>query len=144
MGWLKGWLFLPSVSHGVVRRQCGPDGLWERDDSGQVWRDMAQCEEEKEVISQEVERLNVSTTGESFSVCLFFNCFLRCCHWYIARVNCKAVNVESNITLNKYEKKNPQCNKTMIKKNIYIYTEFHHCATSWMILWTYRRCFEAV
>lgn len=52
---------------------------------------------------------------------LFFNCFLRCCHWYIARVNCKAVNIEmeSNITLNKYEKKPPQYNKAMIKKNIY-------------------------
>lgn len=44
----------PPVSQGVVRRQCGSDGLWEREDSGQVWRDMTQCEEEKEVTSQEV------------------------------------------------------------------------------------------
>lgn len=42
------------VSQGVVRRRCDTDGLWERDDSGQVWRDMTQCEEEKEVTSQEV------------------------------------------------------------------------------------------
>ncbi len=38
-----------------MRRRCGSDGLWERDDSGQVWRDMTQCEEEKEVASQEVQ-----------------------------------------------------------------------------------------
>ncbi|KAM8729385.1 glucagon receptor-like [Acanthopagrus schlegelii] len=42
------------VSHSVVLRRCGSDGLWERDDSGQVWRDMTQCEEEKEVTSQEL------------------------------------------------------------------------------------------
>jgi len=42
------------VSKGVVRRQCGSDGLWERDDSGVVWRDKSQCEEEKEVASREV------------------------------------------------------------------------------------------
>lgn len=44
-----------TVSQGVVRRWCGSDGLWEKDDSGQVWRDMTQCEEEKEVTSQEVK-----------------------------------------------------------------------------------------
>lgn len=37
-----------------MRQRCGSDGLWEREDSGQVWRDMTQCEEEKEVTSQEV------------------------------------------------------------------------------------------
>lgn len=46
----------PAVSQGVVRRRCGSDGLWEREDSGQVWRDMTQCEEEEEVTSQEVGR----------------------------------------------------------------------------------------
>uniref|UniRef100_A0A3B4XJI6 Glucagon receptor-like n=1 Tax=Seriola lalandi dorsalis TaxID=1841481 RepID=A0A3B4XJI6_SERLL len=44
------------VSHGVVRRRCGSDGLWEGENSGQVWRDMTQCEEEKEVTSQEVRQ----------------------------------------------------------------------------------------
>lgn len=43
-----------TVSSGVVRRRCGTDGLWDREDNGQVWRDMTQCEEEKEVTSQEV------------------------------------------------------------------------------------------
>ncbi|XP_051795608.1 glucagon receptor-like isoform X1 [Acanthochromis polyacanthus] len=50
-------LYLPwydKVSQGVVRRRCGSDGLWEREQSGQVWRDMTQCEEEKEVASQEL------------------------------------------------------------------------------------------
>ncbi|KAI4807352.1 hypothetical protein KUCAC02_027164 [Chaenocephalus aceratus] len=42
------------VSQGAVRRLCGSDGLWERGDNGQVWRDMTQCEEEKEVTSQEL------------------------------------------------------------------------------------------
>ncbi|XP_061564088.1 glucagon receptor-like [Cololabis saira] len=42
------------VSKGVVRRRCGFDGLWEREDNGQVWRDMSQCKEEKEVTSQEL------------------------------------------------------------------------------------------
>lgn len=46
----------PPVTQGVVRRRCGSDGLWERDGSGHVWRDMTQCEEEKEVTSQEVPR----------------------------------------------------------------------------------------
>lgn len=46
-------VFCP-VSQGVVRRRCGYDGHWEREDNGQVWRDMTQCEEEKEVASQEV------------------------------------------------------------------------------------------
>lgn len=49
------------VSHGVVRRRCGTDGFWVRDDSGQVWRDMTQCEEEEEVTSQEVSNQNVSS-----------------------------------------------------------------------------------
>ncbi|KAF3853464.1 hypothetical protein F7725_014152 [Dissostichus mawsoni] len=35
------------VSQGAVRRLCGSDGLWERGDNGQVWRDMTQCEEEE-------------------------------------------------------------------------------------------------
>ncbi|KAI3365641.1 hypothetical protein L3Q82_010722 [Scortum barcoo] len=63
------------VSQGVVRRRCGPDGLWEGDDSGQVWRDMTQCEEEKEVTSQELwfKQLMVSfrmiyTVGYSLSL----------------------------------------------------------------------------
>ncbi|TMS22208.1 WD repeat-containing protein 90 [Larimichthys crocea] len=38
---------------GVVRRRCSVDGHWEIEDSGQVWRDKTQCEEEKEVTSQE-------------------------------------------------------------------------------------------
>ncbi len=46
----------PAVSQGFVRRRCGSGGLWEREDNGQVWRDMTQCEEEKEVTSQEVRR----------------------------------------------------------------------------------------
>ncbi|XP_028989917.1 glucagon receptor-like isoform X2 [Betta splendens] len=63
------------VSQGVVRRRCGPDGLWERDGSGRVWRDMSQCEEEKEVTSQELwfKQLMVSfrvlyTVGYSLSL----------------------------------------------------------------------------
>uniref|UniRef100_A0A667Y1M7 Glucagon receptor b n=1 Tax=Myripristis murdjan TaxID=586833 RepID=A0A667Y1M7_9TELE len=46
------------VSKGVVRRRCGADGLWAREEDGQVWRDMTQCEEEKEVASQEVRAQN--------------------------------------------------------------------------------------
>ncbi|KAM9424060.1 glucagon receptor-like [Pholidichthys leucotaenia] len=42
------------VSQGVVQRRCGSDGLWERDNDGQVWRDISQCQEEKEVTSQEL------------------------------------------------------------------------------------------
>uniref|UniRef100_A0A3Q3AJQ3 Glucagon receptor-like n=1 Tax=Kryptolebias marmoratus TaxID=37003 RepID=A0A3Q3AJQ3_KRYMA len=30
------------VSQGSVRRQCGAEGLWQRDDSGQVWRDRSE------------------------------------------------------------------------------------------------------
>ncbi|XP_034415190.1 LOW QUALITY PROTEIN: glucagon receptor-like [Cyclopterus lumpus] len=63
------------VLQGVVRRLCGSDGLWERDDNGQVWRDMTQCEEEKEVKSQELwfKQLMVSfrmlyTAGYSLSL----------------------------------------------------------------------------
>ncbi|XP_042254106.1 glucagon receptor-like [Thunnus albacares] len=63
------------VSHGVVRRRCGTDGFWVRDDSGQVWRDMTQCEEEEEVTSQELwfKQLMVSfrmlyTVGYSLSL----------------------------------------------------------------------------
>lgn len=48
----------PAVSHGVVHRRCGSDGLWERDDSGHVWRDKSQCEEEEEVTSQEVQQMS--------------------------------------------------------------------------------------
>uniref|UniRef100_A0A3Q4AF36 Glucagon receptor b n=1 Tax=Mola mola TaxID=94237 RepID=A0A3Q4AF36_MOLML len=54
------------VSQGVVRQRCGSDGLWEREDSGQVWRDMTQCEEEKEVTSQEVGMFY--TVGYSLSL----------------------------------------------------------------------------
>ncbi|XP_029706742.1 glucagon receptor-like isoform X3 [Takifugu rubripes] len=50
----KGLPILPAVSQGVVRRRCGSDGLWERDDSGHVWRDKSQCEEEEEVTSHEL------------------------------------------------------------------------------------------
>ncbi|XP_067432953.1 glucagon receptor-like [Thunnus thynnus] len=63
------------VSHGVVRRRCGTDGFWVRDDSGHVWRDMTQCEEEEEVTSQELwfKQLMVSfrmlyTVGYSLSL----------------------------------------------------------------------------
>ncbi|KAG7492057.1 hypothetical protein MATL_G00010260 [Megalops atlanticus] len=42
------------VCHGVVRRRCGLDGQWVREDSGQPWRDISQCEEEQEVTSQEL------------------------------------------------------------------------------------------
>uniref|UniRef100_A0A8C5EEX7 Glucagon receptor-like n=1 Tax=Gouania willdenowi TaxID=441366 RepID=A0A8C5EEX7_GOUWI len=42
------------VSKGVVRRRCGSNGFWERDDQGNVWRDISECEEEKLVTSQEV------------------------------------------------------------------------------------------
>ncbi|MEQ2311845.1 hypothetical protein AMECASPLE_024691 [Ameca splendens] len=42
------------VSQGSVRRQCGTNGLWETDESGQTWRDISECEEEKEVASQEL------------------------------------------------------------------------------------------
>uniref|UniRef100_A0A8C5EFB2 Glucagon receptor n=1 Tax=Gouania willdenowi TaxID=441366 RepID=A0A8C5EFB2_GOUWI len=41
------------VSKGVVRRRCGSNGFWERDDQGNVWRDISECEEEKLVTSQE-------------------------------------------------------------------------------------------
>ncbi|XP_037546751.1 glucagon receptor-like [Nematolebias whitei] len=64
------------VSRGSVRRRCGSDGLWKRDDSGQVWRDMRECEEEKEVTSQELwhKQLMVSfrtlyTVGYCTSLC---------------------------------------------------------------------------
>uniref|UniRef100_A0A3Q1IMQ7 Glucagon receptor-like n=1 Tax=Anabas testudineus TaxID=64144 RepID=A0A3Q1IMQ7_ANATE len=63
------------VSQGVVRQRCGFDGLWEKEDSGQVWRDMTQCEEEKEITSQELwfKQLMVSfrmlyTVGYSLSL----------------------------------------------------------------------------
>ncbi|KAM7370932.1 hypothetical protein PAMP_010441 [Pampus punctatissimus] len=63
------------VSQGVVRRRCGTDGLWETEDGGKVWRDMTQCEEEKEVTSQELwlKQLMVSfrmlyTVGYSLSL----------------------------------------------------------------------------
>ncbi|XP_053270345.1 glucagon receptor [Pleuronectes platessa] len=63
------------VSQGAVRRRCGSDGHWERDDSGQVWRDKSQCEEEKEVVSQElwfkqlmVNFRNLYTVGYSLSL----------------------------------------------------------------------------
>uniref|UniRef100_A0A8C8DLE4 Glucagon receptor n=1 Tax=Oryzias sinensis TaxID=183150 RepID=A0A8C8DLE4_9TELE len=39
------------VSKGVVSRLCGFNGQWVKDGSGQVWRDLSQCEEEKEVAS---------------------------------------------------------------------------------------------
>ncbi|XP_028332501.1 glucagon receptor-like [Gouania willdenowi] len=42
------------VSKGVVRRRCGSNGFWERDDQGNVWRDISECEEEKLVTSQEM------------------------------------------------------------------------------------------
>lgn len=58
--------FSPSVSHGVVRRQCGLDGLWKRDESGHVWRDLTQCEEEKEVTSQEVEHSESDVSKSGF------------------------------------------------------------------------------
>uniref|UniRef100_A0A3Q3AZG6 Glucagon receptor-like n=1 Tax=Kryptolebias marmoratus TaxID=37003 RepID=A0A3Q3AZG6_KRYMA len=57
------------VSQGSVRRQCGAEGLWQRDDSGQVWRDRSECEEEKEVTSQEVSFRTLYTVGYSSSLC---------------------------------------------------------------------------
>ncbi|XP_020780018.2 glucagon receptor-like [Boleophthalmus pectinirostris] len=42
------------VAQGVVRRRCGPNGIWEEDEIGQVWRDKSQCEEEIEVAAQEL------------------------------------------------------------------------------------------
>ncbi|XP_015230586.1 PREDICTED: glucagon receptor-like [Cyprinodon variegatus] len=42
------------VSQGSVRRRCGFNGLWETDGSGNVWRDISECEQEKEVASQEL------------------------------------------------------------------------------------------
>lgn len=64
-GLTKGLIFFfnPPVSQGVVRRRCGSNGFWETEDSGQVWRDMTQCEEEKEVTNQEVERLQFIQLG---------------------------------------------------------------------------------
>ncbi|CAG04358.1 unnamed protein product, partial [Tetraodon nigroviridis] len=56
------------VSQGVVHRRCGSDGLWERDDSGNVWRDKSQCEEEEEVTSQEVQHMTLYTVGYSVSL----------------------------------------------------------------------------
>ncbi|KAM4716266.1 glucagon receptor-like [Anableps anableps] len=63
------------VSQGSVRRRCGSNGLWETDESGHVWRDISECEEEKEVASQElwVKQLMVGfrtlyTVGYSLSL----------------------------------------------------------------------------
>uniref|UniRef100_H3D5K6 Glucagon receptor b n=1 Tax=Tetraodon nigroviridis TaxID=99883 RepID=H3D5K6_TETNG len=61
------------VSQGVVHRRCGSDGLWERDDSGNVWRDKSQCEEEEEVTSQEpsewlIPLMTLYTVGYSVSL----------------------------------------------------------------------------
>ncbi|XP_054625431.1 glucagon receptor-like isoform X2 [Dunckerocampus dactyliophorus] len=63
------------VSHGVVRQRCGTDGLWELEDNGHVWRDKSECEEEKEVTSQEMwfKKMMVSfrtlyTVGYSLSL----------------------------------------------------------------------------
>ncbi|XP_029977782.1 glucagon receptor-like [Sphaeramia orbicularis] len=42
------------VAQGVVRRWCGTNGIWKTDDSGEVWRDMTQCEDEKEATAQEL------------------------------------------------------------------------------------------
>lgn len=60
----EGLTVSPPVSQGVVRRRCGSDGFWEREDSGQVWRDMTQCEEEKEVASQEVRHPKCLQLGD--------------------------------------------------------------------------------
>ncbi|XP_023805558.1 glucagon receptor-like [Oryzias latipes] len=63
------------VSKGVVSRLCGFNGKWVKDGSGQVWRDLSQCEEEKEVVSSEIwfKQLLVSfrmlyTVGYSMSL----------------------------------------------------------------------------
>lgn len=56
----KGLAFCPAVSQGVVHRHCGSNGLWERDDSGDVWRDKSQCEEEEEITSQEVQQMSLA------------------------------------------------------------------------------------
>ncbi|XP_068161697.1 glucagon receptor-like isoform X2 [Antennarius striatus] len=42
------------VYQGVVRQHCNANGLWQREDNGQVWRDMTQCEEEEEVATQDM------------------------------------------------------------------------------------------
>uniref|UniRef100_A0A3B3ZMG6 Glucagon receptor b n=1 Tax=Periophthalmus magnuspinnatus TaxID=409849 RepID=A0A3B3ZMG6_9GOBI len=47
------------VAQGVVRRRCGPNGIWEENEIGQVWRDKSQCEEEIEVAAQEVGSKNI-------------------------------------------------------------------------------------
>uniref|UniRef100_A0A672FUF9 Glucagon receptor n=1 Tax=Salarias fasciatus TaxID=181472 RepID=A0A672FUF9_SALFA len=54
------------VAQGVVRRRCGPDGLWETEENGQVWRDKSQCEEEKEQLM--VTFRTVYTVGYSLSL----------------------------------------------------------------------------
>lgn len=56
------------VSQGVVTRRCNSGGFWEKDDNGQVWRDMSQCEEEKEVASQEVNAF--STPRKCQTLCM--------------------------------------------------------------------------
>ncbi|MBN3320098.1 GLR protein, partial [Atractosteus spatula] len=63
------------VRLGVVRRRCGPEGQWVSQDGGQPWRDDSQCEDEKEVTSEEVwyKQLMVSfkvlyTVGYSLSL----------------------------------------------------------------------------
>ncbi|KAM8960395.1 glucagon receptor-like [Pelodytes ibericus] len=42
------------VSHGLVSRSCGLDGLWVTVNGTQPWRDSSQCEEDSEVIRHEV------------------------------------------------------------------------------------------
>ncbi|XP_061911894.1 glucagon receptor-like [Entelurus aequoreus] len=63
------------VSHGVVYQRCGTDGLWELEENGHVWRDKSECEEEKEVTTQELwyKKMMVSfrtlyTVGYSLSL----------------------------------------------------------------------------
>lgn len=34
-----------AVKHGIVSRQCGPDGQWVLVNGTQPWRDYSQCEE---------------------------------------------------------------------------------------------------
>ncbi|MEQ2272093.1 hypothetical protein XENORESO_014550 [Xenotaenia resolanae] len=60
---------LPQVSQGSVRRQCGTNGLWETDESGHTWRDISECEEEKEVASQEVQLRSLLQPAELLDVC---------------------------------------------------------------------------
>ncbi|MBN3306409.1 GLR protein, partial [Amia calva] len=63
------------VRRGVASRRCGPDGQWVGQDGGLPWRDLTQCQEEKEVTTKVIwhKQLMVSfkviyTVGYSLSL----------------------------------------------------------------------------